>query len=1186
VKGLAQVVTCLLLLIHYAHAQSPVADFTASAAGCRQQVISLQNNSTAANSYAWDFCLDDIRTLKSSTNLATMSGFSGGNGYKLIESNGQWFGFATSYSGDRIYRLEFGSDPTSFPTVTNLGNPGGLLHSPEGIDIVQANGQWYGFVGSLDFSTPTKGVVRLDFGNSLLNSPTAKDLGDFGINSRLREVKVIKENTHLILLVVSYGGNSIVRVNYRDSFDNLISAANISSTGAISGVSLPVGIDWVYQNSNLIMVIASLGNNRLIQLNFGASILSTPNVVGNYSFAGLNSPVKIKILQEGSTFYGLVGNASTALDIIDFKDLNPTNAPVEIGTTGMPSLVSIEPIRWKGTSVLHGVSGSNTILRSLVFQSTCDASFDYKEVASPSGLTYSSAGTKEIELLAFNTQTDYQGRAVASKKVTISSLVTPDIDFTFQNQCAKNNINFTSTSLAGGISSYAWTFGEGGVASAPNPSYAYLSSGTYTAALTIGAANGCQNSIQKQITVYNAPQATFTMPSASPICTSQSYSFLNTSSFDASSAPTWQWSINGSAVSSTKDLAYSFVSNTSQQIQLTASIPGCSTQSTQTINSLAIGPLVNFTVGTVCQSTPVTFTNTTAGSVTSYSWNFGDGNTSSQTSPQNSFATIGQYTVTLQANNAAGCQNTLSKSVTIYSKPQPDFSIGLPPFSCSGTASQFTDATPNPVDSNLSSWSWNFGDAANGTSTSRNPAYTYTTAASYLVSLTVGTNFGCTNTLQKSVTISPSPVANFTNTAACKDQTTQFNDTSTGTIQSRTWTVQGNLLTGPNPTYTFSSSGSFLMALTITGSNGCIAQVSKSITVPVPATLDFSVDKPCVNNGTLFKEITNTTDPSVSQAWVFGSIGSGTGTSANFNFPTASTYNIKLSSTRQSGCTYSVTKAVSISAAPIAGFTPSVEAGAAPLPVTFTNTSTGAASYAWQFGDAQASTSTLTNPAFTYTSLGEYTAALTAFNTLGCSTTSSTVIRVVIPAIDLVMSDFYLSKDAQTGILQPVVTITNNSNVTVTDPVVVIDIAGGARVQKQLVGSIKPTKDFTQVLDFQLLPQAITYVCAEVQASGDTDLFLNRKCVSVNDLEIVLTPFPNPATETLTLDWVSKTATPVSIDIFNASGNVVFQQSITSVVAGLNRLTVSVEALPAGVYFIRFSDTFITRSFRFAVTKK
>ncbi|MFY8036269.1 MAG: hypothetical protein ACOVMQ_03825, partial [Cyclobacteriaceae bacterium] len=110
-----------------------------------------------------------------------------------------------------------------------------MLHSPEGIDIVQANGQWYGFVGSLDFSTPTKGIVRLDFGNSLLNSPTAKDLGDFGINSRLREVKVIKENTDLILLVVSYGGNSIVRVNYRDSFDNLISAANISSTGAISG---------------------------------------------------------------------------------------------------------------------------------------------------------------------------------------------------------------------------------------------------------------------------------------------------------------------------------------------------------------------------------------------------------------------------------------------------------------------------------------------------------------------------------------------------------------------------------------------------------------------------------------------------------------------------------------------------------------------------------------------------------------------------------------------------------------------------------------------------------------------------------------------------------------------------------------------------------------------------------------
>lgn len=1185
-KVLAKVVTCLILLVNMAYGQSPVADFTVTPAGCRQQIINFQNNSTSADSYAWDFCLNDIRNLKSSVNLATMSGFTGGYGYKLVETNGQWFGFATSYNGNRIYRLEFGSNPSGFPTVTNLGNPGGLLHFPEGIEIVQANGKWYGFVGSLDFSTPTQGIVRLDFGSSLLNTPTSTDLGDFGINSRLREVKVVKENTDLVLLVVNYGGNSIVRINYRDSFDNPISGANISSTGAISGVSLPVGIDWVYQNSNLIMIVASLGNNRLVQLNFGTSILSTPTVIGNYSFTELNRPIKIKMIQEGNNYYGLVGNESSPLDIIDFKDLNPANAPVEIGIASMPSLIGIEAIRWKGASILQGVSASNTILRSLVFQSTCDANFDFNEVGVPAGLNYSASGTKEIELTAFNSQLGYQGRSVASKKVSISTLVSPDIDFTFQNQCTNSNIDFTSMSQAGGISTYSWKFGDGGVATVQNPSYAYTSSGAYNASLTIDAANGCPNTIQKVVKVFNAPQANFTMPSASPFCTSQTYQFINTSTFDAGSSPTWQWSVNGNSIATNKDLSLSFVSNASQQIQLTAAIPGCSTQSTQTINSLATGPMVDFMVGPACQSAPVTFTNNTIGSVTSYTWTFGDGNSSTQTNGQNTYSTIGSYPVTLQANNAAGCQNTATKPVTVYSKPQVDFSIGLPPFSCAGTPSQFTDASTNPVDSNLSSWNWSFGDAANGSSTSRNPTYTYSTAASYSVSLTVGTNFGCSTTLQKSITISPSPVASFTNSTVCKDQVTQFTDASSGSIQSRLWQIQGNSITAPNPTYTFTAAGSFSVVLTLTGTNGCIAQASKVIAVPMPPTLDFQVVKPCVNNATVFTEVTNTADPAVSQAWVFGSVGSGSGTPAIFNFTTSSSYNVKLSSTRQSGCTYSITKAIAISDAPVAAFTPSVESGGAPLIVTFSNTSTGATSYAWKFGDALASTSTLINPSFTYTSLGNYTVELSAFNSLGCINTATSTIGVVVPSIDLVMTDFYLSKDAQTGMLQPVVTIANKSNVTITDPSVVIELPGGGSIRKQLAASIRPSKEITQMLDFQLIPQAITYVCAEVQASSDIDLFSNRKCVSLTDQEIILTPYPNPTTATLTLDWISKSGATVSVDIFNAAGTVVFQQNIAGIAAGLNRLSIEVDSLPTGIYFIRFSDSSITRSFQVAVTKK
>jgi PKD repeat protein len=1184
VKGIAKVGICLFFLLRGAFAQTPLADFATLPNACREQLINFQNNSTSADSYQWDFCLNDIRTFKSSKDAALMPTFTGGNGYKLVESNGQWIGFATSYSGGKLFRLDFGADPTSSPIVTNLGNPGGLLIFPEGIEIVEANGNWYGFVGGLEFSTPAQGIIRLDFGNSLLNIPLAINLGNFGKNTRFRDVMVVKQNSDLILLLATYN-DSILRINYRNSFDNTITGANIFDTGVISGVSQPTGFDVVYQSASWKMLIANRGNNKLVQLNFGSDILSTPTVQANYSFTGLNMPNRIKILREGNTYYGVVSNESSALSLIDFKDLNPASVPVEVNAPGLAALIGIEAVRWKGTTLVQGVGSANTILKSLTFQSSCDAGFDFNETIVPQGLTYSAAGTKQIELIAFNSQQGYQSRSIAAQQVIISALASPDIDFTSQNVCANSSINFTSTNLSGDITSYAWAFGNGDVASTVNPVYVYTTSGTYQPLLTVSAANGCQNTIQKSLAVYNPPQANFTLPGASPFCNNQPYQFVNTSTFDAGIAPTWQWSINGGASVSTKDLSTTFSATTSQQISLVASIPGCSTQSIQTINSLSNGPLVNFSMSTGCQASPISFTNATSGAVTSYSWTFGDGNTSTQTNPQNTFANIGPYQVTLQANNAAGCQNSLTKSVTIYSRPQPDFSIGLPPFSCAGTASQFTDATPNPTDSNLNSWAWSFGDAANGNSTNRNPSYTYSTAASYAVSLTVGTNFGCSGTIQKSVTISPSPTASFSTGVACVNQLTQFTDTSTGSVQSRLWQIQSNNFNSPTPQVTFSAPGTFSVFLTLTGINGCISQTSKNVVVPAVPTLDFSVAFPCTNNQTTFTELTNASDPSISQSWVFGSLANGSGSPASFSFPTINTYAVKLNSTRQSGCTYSVSKNVSISNSPVANFLPSVESGAAPLEVVFANNSALSTSYAWKFGDSNASTSLLTNPTFTYTELGDYQVELTAFNALGCFSKTSSPIRVVVPQIDLTLTDFYFMKDVATGALQPVVTISNKSNVTVSDPYIFLDIAGSASIKKQVIGSIKPAQELTQTLDFQIVPQAINYACAEVQAVGDVDIFLNKKCISLTNQDVIFAPFPNPVTETLNMDWISIDESPVSIEVINSQGGISFQQSISAVVKGINRIAVNVETLTAGIYFIRFRDARTTKAFGFAVVK-
>lgn len=76
--------------------------------------------------------------------------------------------------------------------------------------------------------------------------------------------------------------------------------------------------------------------------------------------------------------------------------------------------------------------------------------------------------------------------------------------------------------------------------------------------------------------------------------------------------------------------------------------------------------------------------------------------------------------------------------------------------------------------------------------------------------------------------------------------------------------------------------------------------------------------------------------------------------------------------------------------APVASFRASPTSGTAPLPVNFTDTSTGApTSWSWTFGDG--GTSTAQNPSHTYSAAGTYTARLTATNSAGSSSSTATI---------------------------------------------------------------------------------------------------------------------------------------------------------------------------------------------------
>ena len=85
-------------------------------------------------------------------------------------------------------------------------------------------------------------------------------------------------------------------------------------------------------------------------------------------------------------------------------------------------------------------------------------------------------------------------------------------------------------------------------------------------------------------------------------------------------------------------------------------------------------PTANFNFTSVCQGSPTQFTSTSTTNpsgqqISSYLWNFGDGQTSNQQNPSHQYATAGTYTVTLTVTTGGHCTSTKTQTVTVYSQP-------------------------------------------------------------------------------------------------------------------------------------------------------------------------------------------------------------------------------------------------------------------------------------------------------------------------------------------------------------------------------------------------------------------------------------------------------------------------------------------------------------------------------------
>ncbi|NOX46053.1 MAG: PKD domain-containing protein [Chlorobi bacterium] len=358
----------------------------------------------------------------------------------------------------------------------------------------------------------------------------------------------------------------------------------------------------------------------------------------------------------------------------------------------------------------------------------------------------------------------------------------------------------------------------------------------------------------------------------------------------------------------------------------------------------------------------------TIGTINDWSWDFGDGNSSTLQSPMHTYAGDGTYPVTLTVTTDNFDSDTYTQDVYITTP------VAVFTYSQFCDSLEFIDAS-TPI-GEITAWSWDFGDGAS--STIQNATHTYSAPGDYLVSLTVTHNTGCIS-IAETQTISIAPTAMFSFNQNCDFFT--FNDESTplGDITDWSWDFgDGGSSIDQNPTYTYLIPGEYTVSLVVTNSSGCTDSTAQQVSI-VP-TAAFSYAQVC--------NVFNFTDESTPSGeitvydWDFGDgIGFSNLQNPTYDYPNTGVYTVTLTVTHTSGCLDSTSQDVLISK-PDADFTfvqfcDSLE---------FTDASSSSAGiefWNWEFGDGN--TSTDQNPTHTYTVPGDYTISLSITDSLGCS---------------------------------------------------------------------------------------------------------------------------------------------------------------------------------------------------------
>lgn len=558
--------------------------------------------------------------------------------------------------------------------------------------------------------------------------------------------------------------------------------------------------------------------------------------------------------------------------------------------------------------------------------------------------------------------------------------VTPGIALTLNCSSSSGTINATSVTTG---ATFNWS-GAGIVSGGTSAAPVVNAAGTYTVTVT-DPANGCTNTATVPVANNITPPDAVAGSPLTIDCTTTSGTISVTS---VTPGATYNWSgtgiVSGAATSSA-------TVNTAGTYTVTVTDPANTCTATATVVVTNTGALPDVTAGPsltltcAVNSGSISASSTTAG--VTYSWT-GAGIVSGGTSASPTVDSSGTYSV-IVTDPSNGCTNTTTVSV-ITNTTLPDAIAGSgPTLDCvvlSG-AVNVNSVTPGAT------YNWLGAGIVSGGATS---SATVNAAGTYTVIVTDPAN-GCTDSATVNVTnntVQPDVSAGAGLMLDCTTASGVITASSVTPGVDYSWSGPGIVSGGTTAAPVVNTTGMYTVTVT-DPANGCVntttVNVGSNGTAPTITSGASNDSINCADPASVL----GVTSSSANSVYSWSGPGGFTSGAQNPNISIPGNYIVTVVDTTN-GCSSTDTVTVVQGVDPVAGFTPSVVSGDAPLIVDFTNTSSpGFSSYFWTFGNLN--TSSQTDPENTYTAPGMYVVTLVGLSG-GCSDTATAIIDVKSPS--------------------------------------------------------------------------------------------------------------------------------------------------------------------------------------------